>query len=113
MKVIVSLYVQDAFLHVGVTEISRCRSAMAIIHRKVQDLIGQLSKAKPVFILFPFANLRCAAHVLQADFGNWLAILNAGRQHNWLLQAVIPDAKIIPGGWSAATIRIKARPSRL
>lgn len=57
VKIIVSLYVQDAFLHVGMTEIGRCRSTVAIIHRKVQDLIGQLSKAKPVFILFPFANL--------------------------------------------------------
>lgn len=71
---------ENTFLHAGVAEISGCGSAVPIIHSEVQDLICQLGEVESIFILFPFANVRGAAHVFQADFGDRLAILNAGGQ---------------------------------
>lgn len=99
-----SLYVQNAFLHMSVAEICSRRSPVPIVHCKVQDVLCQLGEAQAILVLLAFADVGSTAHLLQADFGDGLAVLNAGRQQNRLVNAVIPDPKIVPGGWPPATV---------
>lgn len=82
---------------------------MPVVYCKVQHLLCQLCEPKSIFVFFPFANEGSTAHVLQANFGDWLAILDARWQQNRLIDAVIPDPKIVPSGWLPASIGVKSR----
>lgn len=81
---------------------------MAIENGKVQDVVGHLRDLKAVFILLALANEGSTAYFGQADLWNRLAVANAGRQQDGLVDAIVPDTKRIPSGGAAAAVRIKA-----
>lgn len=82
---------------------------MAVEHGKVQDVVGHLRDLKAVFVLLALTDEGRAAYSRQADLWNGLAVANAGRQQDGLVDAIVPDAKRVPSGGAAAAVRIKAR----
>lgn len=80
---------------------------MAIKHSKVEDVVRHLGDLEAVFILLPSTNEGGTADLGQADLGNGLAIANAGRQQDGLVDPIVPDAERIPRGGTAAAVGIK------
>lgn len=98
----------DEFFHVFFTEVGCFWPTMTIENSKVQDVVGHLWDLKAVFILLALTNERSTAYFWQADLWNGLAVANAGRQQDGLVNAIVPDAKRIPSGGTAAAVCIKA-----
>ena len=98
----------DVLLHVFVTEVGRLRPAVAIKHGKVNYVVGHLGKLEAVLVLLALADEGGRAHLGQADFGDDLAVADAGGQQDGLVDAVVPDAEGVPGGGGAAAVRVEA-----
>lgn len=99
----------DVHLHVLVAEICRLRPAVAVEDGEVQDAVGQLGGLPAVLVLLAQAYQGGGAHIGQAHLGNRLPVSDAGRKQDGLIDAVVPDAKGIPGGRPAASVRVKPR----
>lgn len=98
----------DESFHVFFTEVSSFGPAVTIKYSKVEDAIRHLGDLKAVFILLPPTNEGGAAYLGQADFRDGLSIANAGRQQDGLIDSIVPDAKRIPCGRTAAAVCIKS-----
>lgn len=98
----------DELLHVFLAVVSRLGPAVPVEHSKVEDVVGHLGDLEAVLVLLALADERGAAHLGQADFGDGLAIADAGGQQDGLVDAIVPDAERVPGGGAAAAVRIKA-----
>lgn len=99
----------DEPFHVFFTEVSCFWPTMAIKHSKVHDIVSHLWHLKAVFILFSLTNEGSTAYIWQADLWNGLAIADAGRQQDGLVNAIVPDAEWIPSSRMATAVWIKAR----
>lgn len=90
-------------------KVSSLSTAVAIEHREIKDVIGHLRHLITVLVLFALADLRNVAHFEQADFGDEFAVADAGWQQNRLVDAIVPNAKRVPGGGASTAVRVKAR----
>lgn len=97
----------DKILQVSMTEIRRFRSAVPVKHGKVDDVVGHLGEMEAVLVLLALPNERGAAHIGKADLGNGLAVADAGRQQDGLVDAIVPDAKRVPGGGFPAAVGVE------
>lgn len=99
----------NIFPHVLVAEVSCCHPTVPVKNGKIQDILGQLGAIKTVLVFLPFPNMGGTAHVRQTDLRNQLPILDAGREQDGFLQAVVPNPKGIPGGRATAPVQIETR----
>lgn len=82
---------------------------MSIKHGKIQDSVSHLGDLEAVLILLALPNERGTAYLRQANFGNELAIANAGREQDGLINTIVPNAKGVPSCGAATAVRIKTR----
>lgn len=81
---------------------------MPVVHGEVQDILRQLRVIEPVLVLLPLPDVAGAAHPAQAHLGDGLPVLDAGREQNGLIDAVVPDAEGVPCGGPPAAVGAEA-----
>lgn len=81
---------------------------MPIVHGEVQHILCQLSVIEAVLVLLPLPDVAGAAHVVEAHLWDGLAVLDAGREEDGLVDAVVPDAEGVPCGGPAAPLGVEA-----